>query len=54
MDLVKIMRISKDFWKLAKRESKAGWVRALRFWDTIAILVIFAALIVSCTWEFIG
>lgn len=40
------MRISKDFWKVAKRESKAGWVRAAKFWDTIAILVLIAAFIV--------
>ena len=43
------MRISKDFLRVAKREPRAGWARALRFWDTIAIIMIMSALVISCT-----
>jgi hypothetical protein len=44
-------RILKSIIRRAREESKKGWARALRFWDTIFIIVIFCALIISCSME---
>jgi hypothetical protein len=46
-------RIFKSIIRRAREESNKGWDRALRFWDTIVIILIFCALIISCSIEVI-